>query len=444
VAIQQLITRRDRTFLDIIRGCALGVLLLTPFYGFWSTWLGSSIGPLWLWKSLLDIVVALLGLALIAWLVIHRTISRVLVHQPIVLTMITFAALALIVTEVMPQPTTEMTVGLAFGLRHICMFCIMFGTSWFLGSGHEWRRKVARVILWVTVVLVTLGIIQVTVAPADVLTQFGYGPDTIAPVSIIDDNSAARRAFATMRGPNDFGAFMLVPLAVACVSLLSRRQRIVLALFAAVGLFISGSRSAMIGGIVVVIMAVLLQHGMQLLRSRRAIGMTLAGVIAAGVMLAGAMTIPTLRLIVFHSSPTDSHLTEGSTDQHWQRTMIGIENVIHQPLGCGLGCAGPASFYSDSPSISENYYVQIAEEAGVIGLVLWVTMTVLVMKALYWVSRCDELARSLYLAGIGIAVVGFWLHVWGDITLSLVWWGLAGIMLGETIAKSNKKRYDIT
>lgn len=436
--IHQTISQRDRQLLRMVRWMAIGVMITTPWYGFWSTWLGTSIGPLWLWKSLLDCVIAGLALLLLVWAMLRPRLALPLLRHPIALTMIGFATMSLVVTAVMHVPSQKLAAGLAFGLRYVLLFCIMFGTTRLLGLSTGWYRRVTRFALVTTLFLVITGILQVTVLPADFLTRFGYGPSTIAPVSIIDQNTSARRAFATMRGPNDFGAVMIIPLALACTALVTRRQRLVLAGLSAVGIFISGSRSAMIGGVVVVAVAVGLHYGKRVLSSRRAVGVMAAVAIVVAVVLASAVTIPAVRLIVFHSSPTDSHLTEGSTDKHWQQTALGLGRVVAAPLGCGLGCAGPASFYGPSARISENYYVQIAEETGVIGLVIWLAMVVIVMRALHRLCRYDDMARALFVAGLGIAVVGFWLHVWADITLSLVWWGLAGMVLG----RARQTRYD--
>ncbi|MGB3023193.1 MAG: O-antigen ligase family protein [Candidatus Saccharimonadales bacterium] len=442
--IQQTISRPDRQFLGAVRWCAVVVMMLTPQYGFWSTWLGTLVGPLWLWKASLDIIVAVLALLLIGWALLHRQTMRPIVGLAFVRLMIGFSTLALIVTSAVSVGGEQLAAGLAFGLRYILLFCIMFATSWLLGVGKAWRTMTQRYLVLVTLFLVGFGLLQVTVLPVDTLTQFGYGPGTIAPVSTIDNNPDARRAFATMRGPNDFGAFMIVLLAVACVMTMPRRQRYVVAAAAGLGLLVSGSRSAMLGGGIVVASALVLRYGRHVLRRRQAVaGIVVAAIVTVGLVIA-ATTIPELRLIVFHSSPGDTHLTEGSTDKHWQQTAMGLKAVVDRPLGCGLGCAGPASFYGEVPSISENYYVQIAEETGIVGLVLWGAIFVVVMRELYRLAQRDEIARMLFVSGLGITAVGFWLHVWADITLSLVWWGLAGLVIGNAMAKSHKTRYDTT
>ena len=442
--IQQTITASERRYISMLRTIVIGVILVTPFYGLLSTWIGTTVGPLWLWKSLLDIIIAVLALIFFVWVLQHRASRQRLFAQPIIIAMVSFSIVALLVTAIMHPPSAQLAAGLAFGLRYIFLFCIVYGTTALIGIGREWWAKTVQIIFWITITVVILGVIQVTIMPADFLTHFGYGPETIAPVMTIDQNDAARRAFATMRGPNDFGAVMIIALGIACMAKLRRHQRVILAAASLIGMFISGSRSALLGGFVVIVAAVVMRAGVKTLRRPLAIGIIAGSFVLACVVLYAATTIPALRLIVFHSSPTDTHLTEGSTDKHWEQTWLGLERVALQPLGCGLGCAGPASFYGAQPQISENYYVQVAEETGIVGVAIWIVMMMLVMNELRTYKRRDRAAAMLFVSGLGISVVGFWLHVWADITLSLVWWGLVAVVLGNAIAKSTQKGYDTT
>ena len=59
--------------------------------------------------------------------------------------------------------------------------------------------------------------------PLDFLTHFGYNKDTtIAPYDLIDANPNAPRAFATLRGPNDYGAYLILPLVIVLAYLIPR------------------------------------------------------------------------------------------------------------------------------------------------------------------------------------------------------------------------------
>ena len=57
-----------------------------------------------------------------------------------------------------------------------------------------------------------------------------------------------------------------------------------------------------------------------------------------------------------------------------------------------------------------------------------------VLKRL-WQRRRDWLALSVLASGIGIAVASLFLPVWADDTVSIVWWGLAGVALATPMIK---------
>lgn len=437
---QQFLHRVDRRLLGGSAIVAFSIFMLLPVYPFLSTWLGTSIGPLLVWKSFKDVTILMLAFMLLIWLLSRPAyLLRLWWLWPLRL-MVSFVLLAVTITWLRAD-TSSMAIGagVLFGLRYAALFAVMVLIGYALRLVDKWQH---RSLIWLTVaggILGGIGLLQVTLLPADFLTHFGYDKlTTIAPVSFIDDNPDARRAFATLRGPNDYGAFLLLPLMAALLLSIRLRYRLVATGSIILGLLVSGSRSAWLGAGVMLLIYGALRHGKQLRDSRRLLPGLVIVIVVSTIVLWLATTMPQLRLIVFHSSPSDTHLTEGSTDTHWQATASGIKRVMSDPVGCGLGCAGPASFYSNEPRIAENYYVQIAEESGVVGLVLWLSWFGLVMFGLWRAIPGNRLALALFVSGAGLSIIGFWLHVWADDSVSLVWWGLAGMVLGNRL----HSRYD--
>ena len=102
--------------------------------------------------------------------------------------------------------------------------------------------------------------------------------------------------------------------------------------------------------------------------------------------------------------------------------------IKSHPLGLGLGTAGPASFHSKQPVISENYYLQIAIELGIPGLVLFLCLLTSLGRALY--QYCNRpLAASALASLIGISIVNLFLHGWADSSTAIVWAIAAGASL---------------
>jgi len=411
-----------------------------PFHALLSTWGGTSIGPLWLWKSWKEIALAALSIVTMVWAVWNKTARKAIFQDRLAQLILAYVGLSLMLTLVHMSDVgaAATSAGLAMNLRYMAIAFLTFVLFRF--AKWDWatiRERVLVSLAILGVVLSVIGILQVAVLPRDLLVNFGYNKDTtIAPFLTIDENPHALRAFATLRGPNDFGAFLLLPLLASLVVFKKRSWKAAGALIIAVGILSSVSRSAWIAAIVGMVVLLALTYGSGFLRSKRFIYGAVVGVVVTVALIVSAVSVPSLRLAIFRSSPTDPSLTEGSTDQHALATLGGLERVAQNPLGCGVGCAGPASYYGHDAKISENYYVQIAEEVGVAGLALWFAIAYIVAKRLYE-QRQDILARALLASFAGLSVIGLWLHVWSDDPLSLTWWGLTGTVLGRVYSRSS-------
>jgi len=416
----------------IFAGLALVVVYL-PFHAFISTWGGSAIGPLEIWKSWKEYFLVLLAIPMAIWLSLKPDRWKVLFRDPLAWWIVAFVVVLgfLGVINLDRNGTDATLAGLAMTGRYLLIFTLAY-TLFKFGAWRwdELRGRITKYLIGIGIVVAVLGLIQVFVLPNDFLSQFGYDKDkTIAPYTLIDENPEAPRAFATLRGPNDYAAFLILPIILTVLAAKRSRWWLVATGILLLALFESSSRSAWLGALLAIVTLFAMTYGKAILSSRKW-QLGIAGVLVAGVVvMIAAVSIPSIRLEIFHSSPGDSSLTEGSTDNHWQATARGLSRVLSDPMGCGPGCAGPASYYGDSPRISENYYVQLAEEVGVSGLILWIGVAVMVLQRL-WKQRKDQLAMGLFAAFIGISLVGFWLHVWADDPLSLTWWALAGGVLG--------------
>lgn len=430
-----------------IFGALAAVFVLVPFHAFLSTWAGSAFGMQDLWKSWKELLLALVTLPLLVWLSLKPARWKLLLDDVLAWWILAFVfVLGLQSAAYLSRNGTEATLaGLAMTGRYLLIMALAYALFRF--GEWDWprvRRKAAGYLAGVGILVAILGIIQVQVLPNEFLAQFGYDKETsIAPYTLIDENPNAPRAFATLRGPNDFGAFLILPLLLTLIA--ARRQAWWFAGTAVIvfALFESASRSAWVGAGIATVFWLVLTYGRTIFRSRKwQLGM-IGSMTLAAVIGVAALSIPSVRLEIFHSSPGDTSLTEGSTDQHWRAMTGGIGRVLANPLGCGAGCAGPASYYGDDPRIAENYYIQIAEETGVAGLILWIGIAIMVAQRL-WRQRQDYLARALLAAFLGISAIALWLHVWADDPLSLTWWLLAGAALGyySSVSYDKHKNYD--
>ena len=417
---------------SVFAGLAM-IIVLMPFHAFLSTWAGSVWGNMDFWKAWKELLLVLLSIPLVAWLSVRPRRWRMLLRDPLAWWIVAFIVVLVFLglLHVEDNGRQALLTGLASSGRYFLIFTLAY--TLFTFGNWNWltiRRWATKYVVAAGMAVAIFGIIQVLFLPLDFLSQFGYDKETtIAPYTLIDDNSDAPRAFATLRGPNDFGAYLILPLLLTIIFARSSRWWLIGSGVLLLALFESSSRSAWIGALIAVTSLLILSYSGHVLKSRRWQVAMLGSIVLAAVIGVAAISIPSVRLEIFHSSPGDSSLTEGSTSDHWLATTGGIQRVLANPLGCGAGCAGPASYYGEHPKISESYPVQIAEEAGISGLILWIGICVMVARRL-WGNRSDYLAAALLASFIGISAIALWLHTWADDPLSLTWWGLAGAILG--------------
>lgn len=431
-------------FLFVVYAVLWLIVLLMPIHAFVSTWFGTMFGPLWLFKSWKEIVLGALAVAGSLWLLTHPVQRKEILSDKVVWLAGLYALILLAATclNAGSLGLGAMWAGLAMNLRFPLIFVMAYIVARELKVDYgDVRHYVLHGLMWLGLGLALLGIAQVLLLDREFLTGFGYDKrETIAPYVLIDDNPDALRAFATLRGPNDYGAFLILPIIISLLlGILQKRRYLLLTAPMLIAIVFSSSRSAWLGLLLAVATLGVVVFGRHVLRKKKVVLAGVAGVLVGVGIVAASLTVPVLRLAIFHSSPGDPSLTEGSTDGHWSATWDGVERAVTAPLGGGAGVAGPASYYGDEPRISENYYVQIAEEAGIVGLGIFVAWVLVIFRRLYDL-RPDSLAIVLLCAGIGISAIGFWLHVWNDDPLSLTYFMITGLVLGAAARRQAGKR----
>jgi O-antigen ligase len=173
--------------------------------------------------------------------------------------------------------------------------------------------------------------------------------------------------------------------------------------------------------------------------------------VAAAVCVLGGGTALLLRHnarfedTFFHTSQL-SRSPQSSNQNRTSALQSGVHDVLHEPFGRGPGTAGPASVHNNHPArISENYYLQIGQETGWLGLGLFIVINILVAKEL-WQRRGERdcLALALFASLIGLTFVNLLSHAWADDTLAYLWWGLAGIALAPIMQTKAERIYGKT
>jgi hypothetical protein len=416
------------------------IMLIVPFHAFLTVSLASLIGhytALRLWKEvlLLICIAGTLYLVMTDGKIRTHTLTRRLVWL-----IFAYMAVNLIWGVIAFHQHTLTAKALGYGWIVNLRFLAFFLVTWAVALRTARLRKSWKwLVLVPAAVVVVFGLLQASVLPHDFLVHFGYGPNTIEPFETINHNNDYIRIFSTLRGANPLGTYMLIPISLlAGLIITGRRSWPYISLFigSLLTLFFSFSRSAWIGAAMA--LTAIGIHYMDRKYAKQAI----MAVVAVAVLSIAAFTIfeahhnTRFQNIFFHTQ-THSAVKTTSDQGHIAGLKDGVHDLTHQPFGRGPGSAGPASVYNiGSPRIAENYFLQIGQETGWIGLILFLLINVGVGYIL-WLNRKDPLALTLFASLIGITFVNLFSHAWSDDTIAYVWWGLAGIAM--VLPKKNEK-----
>lgn len=392
-------------------GC-LAILALMPFHAFAVVSLGHIFGHeayFQIWKETLVVAMA----ALAVWFFAEKPKRLVRQYGLLVKLILLFALVAVAVTLLFGN----LSFGSLLGLRTDLMFLAIFLIA---GLVHDktYKRLGQKILLGATAVIALFEIALSTILPTNFLTRFGYGPKTVAPYL---PYGSLKRFPSTLGGANQLGAFLILPIALTFK--LAWRQRkpwqFGLLLIEVAALYFTGSRSGWLGALVALIIVTFIEIPSQM-RTWLAGGLVLAAILAA--------------LAVVRSDNSLIRRSQGASGnpdaKHLRAVISGAQELIHHPLGEGAGSAGPASFRSDRPQISENYYLQIGIETGFVGLTLFIAICGVLAWQLWQWRTLPGLAGPLLGALAGISVVNLFLHGWADSTTALTYWTLAGLTFG--------------
>lgn len=397
-----------------------------------SVFFGTHFGHALLVKSWKELIMG--GLLVLAMIIVTRRRAwKGFTRDPVIILSLALAVLYVFSLQY-NHGFKPYGAGVLIDLRYVLYGVLVYiGARLFPGL----RRVFIRVGLAGAVIVVGFGLLQF-VLPRNFLSVLGYSTATITPYTTIDDYAGLVRLQSTLRGPNPLGAYALVVALVAGIaairSKLPRAWRIwlgVLAVGAVIVLFGSYSRSAVIGAAIGALAAVVVMAGWRIMERRAVIG-----IIIGVCVLAGGLFV--IRNTTFYSSVlrhevAGSGPAVNSDEGHSLSLSEGITAVVSHPFGYGTGSTGSASLLSNDGYIVENQYLYVAHEAGWLALGLFIVLLGVLFKRLY-ARRSDPLALGALASGVGLLVVGLFLPVFADDTVSIVWFGLAGLAIGSRSA----------
>ncbi len=406
------------------------VLIAMPFHAAIVTIAGNFFAYkpyLQLWKEFVIAIIAIL--CLVAYIK-DRSIIKLDITNVLVGLLIVFSVLISLVAG------TD-KISLAAGIKtNIVVLALFLATQMFSQYFHFHFIKWA--ILIPASIVAILGILQPILFKPELLNKIGYGANSIISGQFVETtNNTMQRVFSTLGGPNQLGAYLIIPL-IMCLSLALKKRQWqwwLGVIFFMIPLFMTYSRSAWLGAIVATIVTICLTLPKKI---QIAVVMVIMLLIGGGLIFVSTGSFCKSRfqpitVKVLHGDCNNGVLG-GSDSIRVKSIKDGIKTSIEYPIGKGLGTAGPASYYSKNPIITENWYLQIAIEVGIIGLIGYLLFFVLILARLYTQTNAHSFNAvfSLMLFGslIGVLVTGLFLHSLADSTLSIILFGLLGLQKG--------------
>jgi hypothetical protein len=421
------------------------LLIYMPFHIFLSQSLSLATGGLEAWKVAKDVV--LLGLTLFTICLVWQQRRATKLFNWLFGLAVLYGLLHLVVWAVHPDVyQTSALLGITYNNRLFCFLLLGYGAA-LLNPGKFAISSIFKVVLGVSTVVALLGLIQFML-PKDVLTHLGYGLERGTRAAFfIDDNTSLPRIMSTLREPNALGAYLLVPLAILTALLGKaadyRRRTVYVGLLSLHGaaIFLTFSRSAWLAALLTVGLVVWFQNKEQLWlfvkRTWLALTCLVVALAAVGLLVRDSQF---MQHYVIHSTEEQAEDLD-SNDYHKLYIQKAVDGIAAEPLGHGPGTAGLASIHDPKGGqLTENYYLQIGYEVGVLGLVLFIVGLAGVYVGLR--RRRDVLAATLLAAFWGYVFTNMLLHTWGNEAVAAQWWLLAGLGLAATpaLARATKKR----
>lgn len=419
----------------------IALAAIGPFHAFLVTWLKSReflpaevVGILTVWR---EILVALICVFIALEMIFEKTRLRVDWLDGLIAA---FFMLGLLWLPFQWENLPQWMLGMRFDLMPLVLL--------FFARRVEWKKidKIIGVALLGAAVVIIFGLLHALVLPQNFLVNFGYSmqqgpyqPDLpLSACQYLEHTDRVCRATSTFASPMRYGSYLLLVLGLLFPFMAQKSRWRAwasgLAALSFASIFLTYSRSVWIGAAALAIVALFWLIPQRARKKTFVAVLSLAALFAIFILLFAAPKKPQDPTTGWKAPPLlqTIFLRNYSTSEHWQKMKTAVEIVAEHPLGLGLGTAGPASIrLSDSGSpqrglVTENWYLQIAVEMGVLGAVIFIAiLCVLFYKFL--ANPQDLVQKGLFLALFGISVMGLFLHSFEETSAMLLLFGLIGM-----------------
>lgn len=445
---------KNDVFSKIAAYIFLTLIAYLPFHIFISIVVGVNVGYLGPLKAGKDLAIGVLAILLVPYFVHSwRQISKQLLGNWLGITCLSYIALNLLFFAIDRRDLDAVALGLVYNTRFIVIF-LLAGILSQAQPRYINVSVIVKIIVATGTLVAVFGILQYFVLPKDFFAKLGYSMQSGAiPWFYIDDKPDFLRIMSTMRDPNSLGSYLLIPISILLAKLQidwkklrknTRIEMISLIVVLVVALILAFSRSGLLGLMVVIVTSFVLTNTAYIQRNTKI-------VLLGAILIVGATTLTSavfmkthprsFKNIVFHAD--EETVLRDPNELRIDFLKRSVNQITAKPYGDGLGTAGLASMKNDikGVNLTENYYLQLGIEIGVVGLVLFLAACMLLLVRIYgiWSEQHTYVGLALITSFSGLFITNMLAHVWSNETVAVTWWGLAGIFIGQALLNVRRK-----
>ncbi len=395
----------------------VGLFVYMPFHIFLSQWLSTFTGYLDVWKIGKDVfawAILIFGSGLVLY---AKKANRLFYMLWALLLSYTFLHLSLLLTT--DQPNTTGLLATIYNTRIIWYVIIGYNLV-LLAKNKVAQKKIQtdfiKYLLVVSTIVCVVALLQ-WILPKDIMTHFGYSVERgVKPAFFIDDKPDLPRVMSTIRDPNSLGAFLILPILLLTNLLIKNwktNKKTMLSgvlLLHFLILFLTFSRGAWLATAIALAVYSGLSHKKEILKYLNKYKYIIIGLVL--ILSFGAYALRdqyVVQNILVHSD--ENTKLEDSNSLHASYLQKGIDGIADQPSGHGPGTAGLVAIHNRG-ILTENYFVQIGYEVGVIGLLLFLAFLALVFQEL---RKSSSPEREIFFSALaGLIVINMFLHIWSN------------------------------
>ena len=424
---------------------ALGLTIYMPLHVFLSTWLSTYTGGLDAWKAAKDILIVVL-VPLLLWAAYRYGLFKDRVFRNVIILGALYTAIHMAYVLFDGSDDTESAIiASVYNTRLLGFFLLGYVVSYLTKTRNVLKWMITTGII-VSTIVATFGVLQY-VLPPDLLESFGYSTDRgVKALFFIDDKPEFPRVMSTLKDPNSFGAFLILPTLLTTLFLYKkntmkayvvrtfRREFLLYALVVHVlALWLTFSRGALLS--LMLAGSVMVLYALPRVRTRQLMYKFVIPAIVVLTVLGGAMGYALrdndiFQNIVLHAD--ESTIEADPNEKRLQLYEEAIDGIVEEPIiGYGPGTAGLIAIRNPQASLlTENYYLQIAYEVGLVGLTMFISIITILSRRLHDLVKREPLAIVLIATLAAHLFYSLLIHLWSNEALAVQWWLLVGALLG--------------